>query len=98
MNIYVHIERLILDGLPVEITHGPIVQTAVETELSRLLAEQSLDRSRTGVLTRLPGGSIPLAHGGGPILLGHHIAQAVYKSLTPTMESANETHLRKDRH
>ena len=48
MNINVHIERLILDGLPVKGSDGSIIQAAVETELSRLLGEQGLAGMTTG--------------------------------------------------
>ena len=42
-NIHLHIERLILDGLPIECAQGPHVQAAVEAELARLLTENGLD-------------------------------------------------------
>ena len=42
-NIHLHIERLILDGLPIERAQGPHVQAAVEAELARLLTENGLD-------------------------------------------------------
>ena len=38
MNINLHIERLILDGLPITRQQGPHVQAAVEAELTRLLS------------------------------------------------------------
>ena len=44
-NIHLHIERLILDGLPIERAQGPHVQAAVEAELSRLLTENGLAAS-----------------------------------------------------
>ena len=37
MNINLHIERLILDGLPIEPRQRAQVQAAVEAELARLL-------------------------------------------------------------
>ena len=40
--IKVHIERLVLEGLPVMRSEGPLVQAAVQAELSRLLAEGGL--------------------------------------------------------
>ena len=36
MNIQLHIERLVLDGLPLTRREGALVQAAVETELARL--------------------------------------------------------------
>ena len=42
MTIHVHIERLVLDGLPVTHAQGPQVRAAVEAELARWLAERGL--------------------------------------------------------
>ncbi len=42
MNINLHIERLILDGLPVEARDSALVQAAVEAELGRLLSERGI--------------------------------------------------------
>lgn len=38
MNIELHIERLVLDGIPLEPRQGEWVRRAVEQELSRLLS------------------------------------------------------------
>jgi len=77
----VHIERLILDGLPV--TQGPLVQAAVEGELARLLSHgNSTARFNTGgALASLKGGSIQVAKGAGAAGLGAQIAAAVYGGL-----------------
>ena len=42
MNIRLHIERLILDGLPVNSVQSPQVKAAVEAELTRLLTADGL--------------------------------------------------------
>ncbi len=80
MNINIHIERLILDGLPIAHNHGPLVQAAVEAELARLLAADGLGPSLQagGALYRVPGGSIQLMGDGNPNTLGQQIARAVY--------------------
>jgi hypothetical protein len=39
MKISLHIERLVLDGLPVEAADGRHIKTAVTAELTRLLSE-----------------------------------------------------------
>ena len=39
MIVNLHIERLVLDGLPVGSHEGPLVQAAVSAELARLFAE-----------------------------------------------------------
>ena len=80
MNINIHIERLILDGLPITHNQGPLVQAAVEAELARLLAADGLASSLQagGSLHRMPGGSIQLMGDGNPNTLGQQIARAVY--------------------
>jgi hypothetical protein len=77
MNIDVHIEHLILDGLPVKGSDGSIIQAAVETELSRLLGEQGLAGMSAGAVTNLSAGPIELPRETRPANLGHQIAQAI---------------------
>jgi len=80
MNVNLHIERLILDGIDVEPAHRPILQAALERELGRLIA-------RGGVGPDLAaGGAVPSVRAGGfemnaeknPRQLGRQIARAVY--------------------
>ena len=83
MKINLHIERLVLDGLPLERAHGSLVQAAVQQELSRLFAVN-------GIAPQLsPGGAMPHARGGDmqfakeatPRQLGTQIAQSVHEGL-----------------
>lgn len=80
MNINLHIERLILDGLPISHSQRPLVQAAVEAELARLLATDGLSSCLMagGAMPYVPGGSIQLMSDGNPKTLGQQIAQAVY--------------------
>jgi hypothetical protein len=80
MNISVHIERLILDGLPIAHRDRSRLQAAIEEELARLLAAGSLavDLRMSGILPRLSGGALELTGNEEPRLLGQRIAQAVY--------------------
>lgn len=79
-NIHLHIERLILDGLPIERAQGPHVQAAVEAELTRLLAGNGLasDLQGGGAVPNLNVNAIQLAAGSGPAQIGTQIAQSVY--------------------
>ena len=77
--IKVHIERLVLDGLPVTRSQGPQVQAAVEAELSRLMSEGGLAPELAS------GGAVPSVRadgiksiGGSPAQIGRQIAKAVY--------------------
>ena len=80
MNINLHIERLILEGLPLTRGQGALVQAAVEAELARLLAERGLTPGLQagGALPRIQAGELQLTPGSTPAFMGRQIAQAVY--------------------
>ncbi len=83
-NIQLHIDHLILDGLPIDRAQGPAIQAAVEAELSRLLTEQGFGRGLQ------MGGAVPSVHANGIQLsgttnaanLGQQIAQSVYSGMS----------------
>lgn len=81
--IRVNIERLVLEGLPLERSQGPQVQAAVEAELSRLLAQGGLgpELAAGGAVPSVPAESIRL-EGGGPGEMGTQIARSVYEGLS----------------
>ncbi len=83
MNIRVHIEELILDGVPLGRQQGPLVQAAVEAELGRLLAEGGLAPGlvSAGAIPRLEAGPLHVAPNAGPANLGTGIAGAVYAGI-----------------
>lgn len=79
MTITIHIERLVLDGLPITAHQGDVVRAAVEAELTRLLTADGLSAGL------LQSGAVPVVSGGAiqpatndPGALGQQIAQAVY--------------------
>lgn len=80
MNINLHIERLVLDGLELASEHRPIVQAAVESELSQLLTERGLSpRLAQGIaVPRISVQDIPMASANNPVQLGQQIALSVY--------------------
>jgi hypothetical protein len=80
VNINLHIERLVLDGLPLEQRQGPRLQAAVARELIRLLSES---RSPAGFgiggnLASVDGGLIEVPESTSPAGLGKQIASAVH--------------------
>jgi hypothetical protein len=83
MKINVHIERLILEGLPVTNSHGPQVKGAIEQELARLLKAHGLSHEiRTSVaVSQVRGGSIQLTNENETAKLGQGIAQAVHEGI-----------------
>ena len=86
MNIRIHIDRLILDGLPITHSQGPLVQAAVEVELARLLTENGLAASLEagGAVPSLRANAIQLTAGSGPTQMGTQIAGAVYSGMENT--------------
>ena len=80
MNIKLHIDRLILDGIDVGPAQRPALQAALETELGRLLAEGGIGDGLAG------GGTVPsvradsfkLSGEGNAERLGRQIARSVY--------------------
>ncbi len=80
MNIDVHIERLVLDGLPLEPGQAGLLRAALENELGRLLSEGALaprwDAGANAALLR--AAPITLSAGDGAAALGRHIAASVY--------------------
>lgn len=83
MKIIVEIERLVLDGLPVNNRDSHVVRAAVEKELARMLAVDGISRESVS------GGSVPRLRapgvriGGTPAAMGNSIASAVHRSLAP---------------
>lgn len=80
MNVNLHLERLILDGLDLPQRQRPQLQAAVEAELARLLAANGLPPAwrSGGAVPSVPGGTIQLTANRHPTHLGRQIAQAVY--------------------
>lgn len=83
MNVNMHIEKLILDGLTIAPAERPLLQAAVEAELARLLGEGGLSPALQGGGARpsLRAGGIDLPGEGNPVHLGAQIARAVYEGI-----------------
>ncbi|CAG0930528.1 hypothetical protein TFLX_01804 [Thermoflexales bacterium] len=82
-DIHLHIERLILDGLPLERSQGPQVQAAVEAELSRLLTTSGIGAQfqAGGAVPSVRAPALQLADNSSSTQLGQQIAQSVYSGL-----------------
>jgi hypothetical protein len=83
MNVRIHIERLVLEGLPVTAAGSASLRAAVEFELSRLVSEQGLHPALAagGAWAHLPGESMQFQQGANPAALGTQIARAAYRRL-----------------
>ena len=80
MNINLHIERLILDGLPFEARHRAMLQTEIETELARLLTQNNIAANwqSGGAVPDVRADAIQLTTHDNPAQLGRQIAGSVY--------------------
>lgn len=83
MNINLHIEHLLLDGIPVSHADKPRLQAAIETELVRLISDRGVN-SEFQLGTTLPSirtGDIQPATNSNPRELGQQIAGALYRGI-----------------
>ena len=95
MNINLHIERIVLDGLNVEPRDRRTLQAAVESELARLLAGGGLrsEFTSSGALRSLSAGEIHVTPPATGAQLGNQIAQAVHGGIGAPAQNA-QTRLR----
>lgn len=83
MNIELHIERIVLDGLDVKPRDRWTLRAAVESELARLLARGGLSSQLLsgGALRSLSAGEIQVPMQTSGAQLGNQIAQAVHSGI-----------------
>ncbi|MDN5940293.1 MAG: hypothetical protein L0H94_00295 [Nitrospira sp.] len=82
MNIKLHIERLVLDGVNIAPGQHHVLQAGVESELGRLLTERGLspDLAQGIAVPRISTGGIQLTND-NPTQMGQQIAQSVYRGI-----------------
>lgn len=82
-DIHLYIERLILDGLPVDRIQAPNVQMAVKAELTRLLVENGLapNLQAGGAVPSVRANAIQLTAGSAPTQMGTQIARSIYSGI-----------------
>ena len=89
MNIVLHIERLVLEGVPTEAGLNTALQQAVQVELARLLATGGLAAQwrRSGAVRNVTGSAFTLpsrhesARPAGAGVLGERIAASIHAGL-----------------
>jgi len=83
MRIRLNVERLVLEGLPLQSSQGPLVQGAFEAELARLLAEsgRAAELASGAAVPRLNAQGISIDPLDGPQAIGRKIAGSVHGSL-----------------
>ena len=80
MNINLHIERLVLDGVSVAPGQGYLLQSIVVTELTRMLTDGGVSSglAKGAALPRIAAGKIQFNDSNNSTQLGQQIAQSVY--------------------
>lgn len=76
MSIQVTIDRLILEGIELSRGERPLLETAVTTELARLLGEGKLPHQAGVAHRERPGDPIQVT--ADPTQLGQQIARSIY--------------------
>ncbi|QGZ42914.1 hypothetical protein GO485_03645 [Pseudoduganella flava] len=87
MNVVVHIDRLVMDGVALEAGQQHLLQAAVQAELVRLLAAGGLAPELAGgiaggmAVPRIAGGELALPAGAQGGQAGRGIAAGVYRAI-----------------
>ena len=84
MNINLHIERLVLDGIAVDPHKIADLKASVEAELSQLLISQGIGSAMQSNYNckSVRGVSFSMENISASLELGHQIGSAVYKGVT----------------
>lgn len=80
MNVNLHIERLILEGIDLAPAQRPALHAAVEAELGMLLAKGGVgpDLASGGAVPSVQAGGFRMSRESNPTQLGQQIAVSVY--------------------
>lgn len=80
LKINLHIERMVLDGLPIETGERQLLQESVKSELTRMLMKNGLSSHLTDskVLARISAKQMQLGSDDDTTRIGRKIAQSVY--------------------
>lgn len=82
MNIHVHVERLVLEGLALSKAEGAQVQATLEAEIGRSLSVSPLPKElRDGSATNVKTAVVDLGASNNPVEIGRRISHAVCRSL-----------------
>jgi hypothetical protein len=90
MNLHLHIERLVLEGLPFATSQPAEIEAALGSELARLFGERGPEVVSGGAVPKLSAAPIQLSHGTGGAELGRKIARSLHGGLVPSRPAARE--------
>lgn len=83
MNVRLHIDRVVLDGIDVAAAARPHLRVAIESELARLVGERGIapELARGIAVPSVRAPQIDLAPGARPAQLGSAIAGSVFSGV-----------------
>lgn len=81
MNVDLHIERLVLDGVPLNRRQSAALKDALECELSRLLEHRGLASVAGISVPQLRVADIQLPRGSPPAQWGRQIARSLHTGI-----------------
>jgi putative IMPACT (imprinted ancient) family translation regulator len=80
-DINLHIERLVLDGVPLGSADVPLLQAAMEQELGRLLSSAPPQEWSGGDIAQCAARPVHLAAGGSARAWGRQVAASLFSSI-----------------
>jgi hypothetical protein len=81
-ELTVHIDRLVLEGVPFSPADHALLGETIQTELARLITARGLEPSHSGALAKV--GAPPIAATSEASSLGRQIAASVYAGIGGT--------------
>ena len=88
-SIHLHIDRVILNGLPFTATDAAHIRAALETELARVLGERFPTASSASIsLDTLPAMRLALNSAPGRVSFGREVATTLGTSLSETFAAS----------
>ena len=84
-TIHIEIERLVLDGWPLDQRQARLVQAAIETDLSRQMSVPGMAEQfdSSSALNHAATQPVNWNNASGPAALGTQVGQAVTRSIQP---------------
>lgn len=84
MNVELHIDRLVLDGVRLDPAGERVFRAAFQAELTRLIAERGVSGALSSTTPRVVAPAVSLPAGAGPMQWGAELARSVYGGLSTT--------------
>ena len=82
-SLCLHIERVVVEGVPLASHQAAVLEVALQAELGRMLAAQGVPPAlaRGGARRGIDGGEIQMGHATPPAAAAVQLARAVYGGL-----------------